>query len=91
MADAPEKRQVRLQIFNQSYTLLVSSDPADLEDAARLVDDLMIRIAKAGNHDTTRVAVLAALHLADQLRSLERRLDDKTRRLTGLLDQIIAG
>ena len=92
----PEKKPVRLAIFNQTYSLLVSGDPADMERAAHEVDELMTTIAKAGNVDATRIAVLACLHLQDRIHSLERelarvknRVDDRTKRLSELLDQLI--
>ncbi|MBI1895673.1 MAG: cell division protein ZapA [Acidobacteria bacterium] len=93
---APEKKPVRLSVYNQSFSLLVSGDPAEIESAAQEVDELMTAIARTGNLDSTRIAVLACLHLQDRVRSLERelaaykhRVDDRTRRLSGLLDQII--
>ena len=56
----------------------------------------MTRIAKAGNNDSTRIAVLACLHLQDRLHTLERELDtlrhhvdDRTKHLSVLLDQLI--
>ena len=92
----PEKQPVRLSIFNQTYSLLVSGDPADMERAAHEVDELMTTIAKAGNVDATRIAVLACLHLQDRLHALEHelervkhRVDDRTKRLSELLDQLI--
>jgi cell division protein ZapA len=93
---AQEKKPVRLNIFNQTYSLLVAGDPSDLEHAAQEVDELMTTIARSGNNDSTRIAVLACLHLQDRLQSLERELqslkhdvNDRTQRLTGLLDQLI--
>jgi cell division protein ZapA len=90
------KSQVRLSIYNQNFTLLVSGDPAEMEEAAQEVDDLMTTIARSGNMDSTRVAVLACLHLQDRVRTLERevqemksRVDDRTRRLSMLLDSVI--
>ena len=92
----PDKRPVRLSIFNQTYSLLVSGDPADMERAANEVDELMNTIAKAGNVDNTRIAVLACLHLQDRVHALEKELaslkhhvDDKARRISFLLDQVI--
>ena len=92
----PEKQSVRLSVFNQSFTLLVAGDPTEIERAAQEVDELMTRIAKAGNNDTARIAVLACLHLQDRLYSLERdlealrsRVEDKTRQFSVLLDQVI--
>jgi len=92
----PEKQPVRLSIFNQTYSLLVTGDPSDMEHAAQEVDELMTTIARAGNNDSTRIAVLACLHLQDRLHMLERELDslkhhvdDRTKRLSVLLDQLI--
>ena len=101
--DAPEqarsagKKSVRVSIFNQMYTVSTSGDPRDTENLAREVDELMSAIARrAGNLDTTRTAVLACLHLADQLRGVEQELDTlresilhKTRNFASLLDSAI--
>lgn len=91
-----QKKPVRLSIFNQTYSLLVTGDPSDMEYAAEEVDELMTTIAKAGNNDSTRIAVLACLHLQDRLHMLERELDslkhhvdDRTKHLSILLDQLI--
>lgn len=92
------KRTVRVNIFNQTYTLSTAGDARDTEELAQQVDDLMSSIARrAGNLDTTRTAVLACLHLADRLRTVERQLEalrtginEKTRDLAILLDQAVA-
>jgi cell division protein ZapA len=95
--DAPDKNKpvVRITIFNQTYTVSTSGDPQDTEELGRQVDELMSSIARrAGNLDSTRTAVLACLHLADRLRSIERELlelkqsvDHKARDLMTRLDQ----
>jgi len=97
MDPAPaEKQPVRVSIFNQSFTILTSADPAEVEALAQVVDELMRTYARAGNVDTTRAAVLACLHLADQIRGIERdlaalkdRVDAKSREFSVLLDQVI--
>lgn len=94
--DSQEKRSVRVTIFNQAYTLTTTGDPAEVEQLANSVDDLMRKIAaRAGNVDSTRAAVLTCLHLADELRTVERenaehesKLRTKHRKLAGLLDQL---
>ena len=93
---APEKQPVRITIFNQSYTVLTAGDPSEIEELGQTLDELMTSIAKSGNLDATRVAVLAGLHLADRLRTLERelatlkqRVDEKSRQFSVLLDQVI--
>ena len=93
------KRTVRVSIFNQTYTVATAGDPADTEALAHEVDELMQSIARrAGNLDTMRTAVLACLHLADRLRTVEQLLEalrtgiiDKTRDFALLLDQAVAG
>ena len=91
-----EKTPVRLSIFNQTYSLLVSGDPAEMEHAATEVDELMTTIARAGNVDTQRIAVLACLHLQTRIQALEQEIerfrsdvDNKTRRFAGMLDELI--
>ena len=75
MAGAGEKHPVRVTIFHQNYSLLASGDPFELIDAANAVDELMVSIASQTTAaDSTRIAVLACLHLADRLRQTERDL-----------------
>ncbi len=71
-----ERQPVRVTIYHQSFSLLAQGDPAELERAAQTVDSLMQSIAaKSPNADTARVAVLACLHLADKLHSINNLLD----------------
>jgi len=98
-ASTPEKRSVRVNILSQSYTLLTAGDPREVEELARYLDELMLSIAaKSPNADSTRIAVLACMHLADRLRSLERdltllkeRVDRKSEEFAGLLEQALEG
>ena len=93
----PEKKQVRVTIFNQPYSLRTTGEESETQELARVVDELMTAIARrSGNLDTARVAVLACLHLADRLRSLERdleefrrRVESKTKDFSLLLDQAL--
>ena len=93
----PERKTVRVTIFNQTYSLAAAGDTAEVEALAHFIDDLMTDIARrTGNADSNRIAVLACLHLADRLRAMERelaalkgRVDEKTREFNLLLDQAI--
>ena len=93
----PSTEPVRVTIFNQTYTLVASEEPGRVEQLAQKVDDLMSKIAAHGaNIDSTRAAVLACLHLADELDTLEQQLTDlkqkvehKAREFSILLDEAI--
>jgi cell division protein ZapA len=92
-----EKKPVRVTIFSQPYTVRTPGDPREIEELARLIDDLMAGIAaRTGDSEPARVAVLACLHLADRLRLLERELsalkqgvEEKSRQLSLLLDHAL--
>ena len=94
----PSTEGVRVTIFNQTYTLVASEEPGRIELLAQKVDDLMSKIAAHGaNVDATRAAVLACLHMADELDTLEQQLTDlkqkvehKAREFSILLDEAIA-
>jgi cell division protein ZapA len=97
MESGVERKTVRVTIFNQTYSLAATSEPGEVEALAHSVDELMTSIAqRAGNMDAQRISVLACLHLADRLRTMERdlstlkdRVDQKSRQLSVLLDQAI--
>ncbi len=98
MESTSEKQAVRVTILSRPYTLLAAGDPREVEEVAASVDELMLSIAaKAPNADSTRIAVLACLHLADKLRTLEAdltrlkdRVDRKSEEFAGMLEQLIA-
>jgi cell division protein ZapA (FtsZ GTPase activity inhibitor) len=91
-----DRNQVKVTILGQTFTLVTTGDPRDTERLAAEVDELMSSIAlRSHNLDSTRVAVLASMHLADRLRSLEAelrgvndRVQIKARALHELLDQL---
>jgi cell division protein ZapA len=94
-----EKRPVRVTILNQPYTLLAGEDPREVQDLAQGVDELLHSIAaKATSADSTRIAVLACLHLADRLHAIEEdlanlkeRVGQKTEEFAGLLERALEG
>ena len=88
---------VRVTILNQTYSLVAADDAGEIQELAQMVDKLMREIARSGNLDSTRTAVLACLHLADQYRALQREhaamlkeVDTKANQFKTLLDGAIA-
>ncbi len=94
MQPAP-KQTVRVTIFGQSYNLRAMGDSREIEELAAMVDDLMSSIAsQTGTSDGTRAAVLACLHLADQLKAAQQeiagvreRADERAKQLCQALEQ----
>lgn len=94
----PGKKQVRVTIFNQTYSLRTAGEESETQELAHSVDELMLNIAKrSGNIDSSRIGVLACLHLADRLRALENdlqslqdRVGQKSRDFSLLLDQALS-
>lgn len=87
------RQPVRVQIFNQSYTLLSESDPAEVQEIAHSIDDLMVTISsQTASADSTRIAVLACFHLADKLRAAEKQLheiESESERIAALLEEAL--
>ncbi len=65
----PEKPQnVQVEIFGYTYSMRAGTDPAYVKDLAAYVDAQMREIARAGGAvDSVRIAVLAAMNIADEL------------------------
>jgi cell division protein ZapA len=71
-----QNASVRVEIFDQHYNLRAGSDPEYILKLAEYVDTKMRAVAEATNTiDTVRLAVLAALNIADEYHLLKKRQD----------------
>src|ERR1700756_3563496 len=85
---------VRVEIFDQAYNLR-GSDPEYILKLAEYVDGKMRAVAEQTNTiDTVRLAVLAALNIADEYHMLRRNQDvgsgdylRRAQRLSSVLDE----
>lgn len=69
--DAAARRPVQVYIFNQTYNLRSASDEEHVRRLAGLVDQRMRQISELlPNHDALKVAVMAALHIAEELENV---------------------
>jgi cell division protein ZapA len=84
MADKPNL--VHVEIFGQSYAVR-GADPAYVQKLAAHVDEQMREVSRGlGAVDSVRIAVLAALNLADEC----FRLKDEVARADGAVQQRVA-
>ena len=84
---------VHVEIFGQTYTVKAGADPGYVEQLAAHVDAQMREVGKtAGAVDSVRVAVLAALNIADEcfrLRGQVQTADQAVaKRAEGLLKEL---
>jgi cell division protein ZapA len=76
MVKDPQNSSVRVEIFDQAYNLR-GSDPEYILKLAEYVDTKMRAVAEATNTiDTVRLAVLAALNIADEYHLLKKKHQD---------------
>lgn len=72
---AKEKRPVRVTIAGHSFTLVTAGEDREVLELAHRVDELISEIStRSSSIDSTRLAILASLHLADELQRREREL-----------------
>lgn len=97
-----EAQAIAVDIYDQTYRLR-GTDRAYVEKLAALVDTKMRAVAAHGRTaDSLRVAVLAALNIADELLRLQEQyeaataspesaaaLRSRAHTLTGLLDEVL--
>ncbi len=102
-ATGGEGQATRVRIGNRYYDLL-GDDPARIRSLAALVDERMTEVAhQTPTVDSLKVAILAALSLADELEEARRattprwepdlavRLEDLTRRVKAVLEELQSG
>src|SRR5438477_12850433 len=92
----PSNSSVRVEIFDQAYNLR-GSDPEYILKLAEYVDSKMRAVSQQTHTvDTARLAVLAALNIADEYHLLKRRTEGggsesskRTRQLLNALDEVL--
>jgi len=92
----PANSSVRVEIFDQAYNLR-GSDPDYIMKLAEYVDAKMRAVAEQTHTvDTVRVAVLAALNIADEYHLLKRNTDNgpseylkRAHHLADALDEVL--
>ncbi len=91
------KQVTAVKIFNQTYQVSSGDDPEYVKQLARYVDKVMTEVLeKTSAVDSLKVAVLAALNIADecfvarnQLETLDDTVTEKSEEMISLLDPLV--
>ena len=76
-------QRVVLEIFGDSFALK-TDDPKHMEELGKLVDQHMTKVAhQVHSFDSTKIAILTALQLADEYYQLKKDYDE----LVELIDE----
>jgi cell division protein ZapA len=86
---------ISVEIFGQTYNVRGEGDPDYLTELARFVDSRMREVAaQVATVDTVKIAILAALNIADEFsRYRKQRLGawiEKTEELSNRLNKVIS-
>jgi cell division protein ZapA (FtsZ GTPase activity inhibitor) len=67
----------QVEIFGQTYNVRAEGDSSYIHDLARFVDSRMKEVAeRTATVDTTKIAILAALNISDDLHQREKLRKD---------------
>ena len=102
MADsASSPQRITKQIFGETYTIIGEASPEYISGIAEFVEDRLKEIATSlPNASKTKVAVLCALNLADELFQMKEKgmpsevtkeIEDRTKKIISLLEEGIIG
>ena len=91
-----QNSSIRVEIYDQAYSLR-GIDPEYLKKLAEYVDGKMRAVAdQTATVDSLRLAVLAALNIADEYQMLKRHFDavsaeinQRTGKMAGALDEVL--
>ncbi len=85
-----KQEPVSVEIFGETYNVRGEGDPAYLTELARIVDDRMREIApQVPTGDPTKIAILAALNIADEFSRYRRERESGVGKWKKKTEQLI--
>lgn len=85
-------RTVDVEIYDQKYSIVLKSSLPESE-VRRLAEEIDTRMrdiaAQANSPDSLKVAILTALHLAQEFHELQRNCEEKTEEWSRALEQVL--
>ena len=97
MKDKTDSKLIAVEIFGETYKVRGDEDRGYIQDLARYVDSKMKSITESSRTgDSLRVAILAALNIADEYFKLQRKHEDsrvlvveQANELTEVLEEVL--
>jgi len=87
-----KSRRIGVHIYDQKYSILLKT-PLPETEVRKLADEIDSRMrdiaAQANTADSLRVAILTALHLAQEYKELQQRCEEKTGEFSRALDAVL--
>lgn len=82
---------VRVSIFGQEYTVKAPANADYIKDIAKFVDGKMreVQDTLATEQSSTRIAILAAMNISDELFTLQHEKESVTNAVDGRLSSLI--
>ena len=85
-------RTIDVDIYDQRYSIVLKT-PLPESEVRKLADEIDARMrdiaAQAKTPDSLKVAILTALHLAQEYKELQQRCDQKTEHLSRALEDVL--
>jgi cell division protein ZapA len=86
------QRTIEIEIYDQKYSLVLKT-PVEEVEVRRLADEIDTRMreiaAGANTADSLKVAILTALHLAQDYGELKSKYDRRAEECIRVLDQVL--
>ncbi len=80
----------QVEIFGQTYSVRAEGDSTYVHDLAPFVDSRMREVAdRTATVDTTKIAILAALNITDDLKQVERQRRDNPSDAVARVERLI--
>jgi cell division protein ZapA len=84
-----EKQALNVEILGRAYRVRANADPQYAQDLARYVEDQMRAISEKATTDSLKVAVLAALNIANDFFESQKVQKEQERQVAERADTLL--
>ena len=84
-----DKQTLSIEILGRAYQVRAEADPEYAQELARYVEGQMRGVAERATADSLKVAILAALNIANDLFQARRAQEEQERRISERADALL--